>query len=160
MSRPAGQAQPRWPVGNMIKTNDIKAIASSLAAYLIVSILVAGRMFRCKIGDIELLVPGAIVLLSTIVAWFRSKDRYAFARCKYASTIFFVVGLLGIVFVSFLYPVLRMGAFWEEPGDIGGAWLAIIMGISLISQLAGFMIGFIPAAVFIRHTAHAEEPSR
>lgn len=135
-------------------------IVPSLATYLLASVLVAAAIFRFKIGDLELLIPGALVLLSTTSMWLFLIARFSFCRRKLAVAIFLLLGILAVVAASIIYPILRMGALWEEPGDLGGAWLGIIMGISFMSQSAGFIAGFIPAAVFIRRLIRRQENMR
>ncbi len=133
---------------------------ASLAAYFLFSMLVAAAMFRFKIGDMEMLFPGAFVLSGTILLWLFFIKRYPFSRRKCATALCFLLGLLGIILISIAYPILRTGALWDEPGRLGGAVLAIIIAISLVSQSIGFIAGFISASRFISRIAETLEKLR
>lgn len=135
-------------------------VGASLAAYFLISMLVAAAMFRFKIGDMEMLIPGAFVMSGVILLWLNIIRRYPFSRRKFATALFLLLGLLTIILISIAYPILRTGALWEEPGDLGGAVIGIMIAISLVSQTIGFVAGFIPAAMSIRRIARTLDKLR
>ena len=149
--------------GKIVKEFNVKyvnIVGASLAAYFLISMLVAAAMFRFKIGDMEMLIPVAFVMSGIILLWLNIIRRYPFSRRKFASALFLLLGLLAIILISIAYPILRTGALWEEPGDLGGAVIGIMIAISLVSQSIGFVAGFIPAAMFIRRIARTLEKLR
>jgi hypothetical protein len=60
-----------------------------------------------------------------------------------------ISGILISILLSILYIYLRTDAIVEEPGEFGEIALLLMIFISLSSQIVGFIIGFIPIAVFI-----------
>ncbi|HUL19954.1 MAG TPA: hypothetical protein VLZ10_00775 [Thermodesulfobacteriota bacterium] len=135
----------------------IYVLGTNLAVYFAVAIgIIASIMTRPRLADIEVLIPGAVVLIGTILLWLTLLRRYPICRRKGGVAIFFLFGLSVTAFISVAYPVLRTGALWENPRAQGGAVLFMIIFFSLASQLVGFVAGFIPSALFIRRTVRSQ----
>jgi hypothetical protein len=128
----------------------IYVLGTSLAVYFAVGIgIIASILTRLRLADIEVLIPGALVLIGTTLLWLTLLRRYPICRRKAGVAIFFLFGLSVTAFISVAYPVLRTGALWEDPGEPGGAALFLIIFLFLASQLVGFVAGFIPSALFV-----------
>lgn len=129
----------------------IYVLAISLAIYFAVATcIIASIIPRLTLADIQLVIPGALILIGTTVLWLTLLRRYPTCRRKVGVAIFFLLGLSVTAFISVAYPVLKTGALWDPPGGEGGGLLFLIIFLSLASQLVGFVAGFIPAALFIR----------
>ena len=99
----------------------VYVLGPSLAVYFAAAIgITASMMTRFPVGTIELLIPGALILIVTTLLWLPLLRRYPICRRKAGAVIFFLFGLSSIVFISVAYPVLRTGALWKAPGKLGG----------------------------------------
>ena len=125
-------------------------LGASLALYFLTGIGAISVLARFRLADIQLIIPGAGILLFTVVSWIALLNRYAVCRRKAAVGVFLLAGLALTTLASIAYPVLKTGTLWQEPGKLGGAVLFIIIFYSLASQLPGFAVGFVPSALFIR----------
>lgn len=129
----------------------ICTLEASLALYFLAGVGVIELLLeRPKLADIEFMVPGAVLLLLTIFSWIALLNRYAFCRRRAAFGAFLSGGLVLTALASIAYPLGRTVALWHESGELGGAVLLIIIFCSLSAQLSGFVVGFIPSALFIR----------
>jgi hypothetical protein len=128
------------------------ALGASLAAYFVVGVGIFSAIAPFwRAADIEILIPGALILIGTTLLWLSLLGRYPFCRRRSATAIFLLFGLGITVFASIIYPVLRIGALWKDLGKPGGAALVMVIVLSLASQLGGFIAGFVPSALFVRY---------
>jgi len=106
-------------------------------------------MNRFVIGNIELFLVGCVTLVLISFLWFIKLRQYKIFREKRGILLIFVLGALFSIILSIVYINIRTKAYTEDPGDLGRAALVLIIYFSLFSQVFGFILGFIPMAVFM-----------
>ena len=106
-------------------------------------------MNRFVIGNIELFLVGCVSLVIISFLWLIKLRQYKFFRKMSGILIVFVLGALVSILLSIVYINIRTKAYTEDPGDLGRAALVLIIYFSLFSQTFGFILGYIPMAIFM-----------
>ncbi len=128
----------------------IFVLEASLAVYFLAGLAAVSLLGRFRAADLEFMIPGAMILVLSVLSWVVLLTRYTACRCTGALVLFIIAGLTATALASIVYPVVRTGALWQERGQPGGAVLFLIISHSLAGQLSGFAVGLLPSVLLIR----------
>jgi len=135
---------------NNVKIRFASTLLFSVIIYYLICILITIAIkSRFIFGDSELFITGSISLILISLLWFLLNSKYPIFNKNIGIFVLMISGILISILLSILYIYLRTDAIVEEPGEFGEIALLLMIFISLSSQIVGFIIGFIPIAVFI-----------
>jgi hypothetical protein len=128
----------------------IFVLEASLAVYFAAGITAASLLGQFRLANLEFMIPGAMILVLSVLSWVVLLSRYTACRCTGALVLFVIAGLIATALASVVYPVIRTGVLWQGPGQSGGAVLSFTISSSLSGQLSGFAVGLLPSVLLIR----------